>query len=86
MKTIAIMLLWTMPLTSCASSLKQLPTLKHRALRIDSEQARFYYQWEVCTGKLWWKKCRMEREYYDFTDKKQRGQLKTMGFKLKIVK
>ena len=81
-----IMLLWITASTSCASSLKQLPSLKNRALRIDTEQARFFYQWEVCTGKLLWKKCRMKQEYYDFTDPAVRKQLKDMGFKLKITR
>ena len=75
-----------MSLTSCASSLTQLPNLKNRALRIDADKAQFYYQWKSCKGKLWWKKCKMEREYYDFTDTSVRTKLKDMGFKLKIVK
>jgi hypothetical protein len=85
-RTSVIMLLWITALTSCASSLRQLPSLKNRALRIDSVTPKFYYQWEKCTGKLWWRKCVMKREYYDFTDPAVRKKLKDMGFKLKIVK
>lgn len=86
MKVNVIMLLWIMPLTSCATSLKQLPTLKNRSLRIDTEQPRFKYQYETCSGKLFWKKCKINTEFYDFTKKETRLKLNTMGFKLKVSK
>lgn len=86
MKMIAIMLLWTTSLTSCASSLTQLPSLKNRALRIDTEKIGFKYQHQVCKGKLLWKKCYIETEYYDFSDPQVRQKLKDMGFKLKVTR
>jgi len=46
----------------------------------------FKYQYETCTGKLFWKKCKIETEYYDYTDKAVREKLKHMGFKLKVTK
>lgn len=72
--------------TACASSLNHLPSLKNRALRIDTEKARFKYQYEKCTGKLFWKKCKIETEYFDFTDPVIRIKLKNIGFKLKVIK
>ena len=86
LKINVIMLLWIIPLTGCASSLKQLPSLKNRALRIDDESPQFKYQYEKCKGKLFWKKCWIETEYYDFTKKEVRNKLKNMGFKLKVTK
>jgi hypothetical protein len=46
----------------------------------------FKYQYEKCTGKLFWKKCKIETEYYDYSDRKIREKLKHMGFKLKVTK
>lgn len=65
----------------------QLPSLENRTLRIDEETPRFRYQYEKCNGK-WWplKKCWIETEYFDFTDKELRLKLKAMGFKLKVIK
>lgn len=86
MKKIAITLLWITSFQSCASSLKQLPRLENRALRIDSEKPGFKYQYQKCTGKLLWRKCHIETEYFDFTKKEIRNKLKNMGFKLKVTK
>jgi len=84
---VAIMLLWIMPLTGCASSLKQPPALERRALRIDTEAPRFKYQVEKCKRFLGISyKCKIEVEYFDFTNKDVRRKLKDMGFKLKVVK
>lgn len=85
-KTSATMLLWTISLTSCASSLKQLPPLEKRALRIDLDKSRFVYQYEQCKRRFIFKKCRLEKIYYDFTDPKVRKELKDKGFKLKVVR
>lgn len=82
-----IMLLWTISLTSCASSLTQLPALKNRSLRIDVEKAQFLYQYQKCKRRaLVFKKCWIETEYYDFNDKSMRQKLKDLGFKLKVTK
>ena len=86
MKKIVIMLLWTISLTSCASSLMQSPTLENRSLRIDIEKIGFKYQHKECSGKLWWRKCWIVTDHYDFSDKKVREKLKLMGFKLKVTK
>jgi hypothetical protein len=80
------MLLWTISLTSCASSLKQLPPLEKRALRIDLDKAQFVYQYEKCKRKFIIKKCWIEKIYYDFTDPAIRKELKDKGFKLKVVR
>jgi hypothetical protein len=60
------------------------PTLKNRALRIDTEASGFIYQYEVCSGFIF-KKCRIVTERYDFTNEETRVKLKDMGFKLKVT-
>ena len=85
-RALVIMLLWTTSLTSCASSLTQLPPLEKRALRIDKDKPRFLYQYEKCERKFIFKKCKMVTDYWDFTDPKIREKLKIMGFKLKVVR
>jgi hypothetical protein len=87
MNLIVTMLLWTTSLTSCASSLTQLPPLEKRALRIDVSEPRFLYQYETCEWKyVVIKECKLETMYYDFSDPEVRQMLKLKGFKLKIVR
>lgn len=70
--------------SSCASSLKQPPALKERRLRIDLNSPEgFVYQTEECTGKLWWRKCKIVYEQTDFCrDLAKRKELDDIGFTL----
>lgn len=87
LKIYVTMLLLTISTTGCASSLKQLPSLENRTLRIDPNNAGFLYQYEKCDGKIWpFKKCKLDVLRYDFTKKATREKLKNMGFKLKVLK
>tara|TARA_R110002051_G_scaffold242313_2_gene302698 strand:- start:5290 stop:5649 length:360 start_codon:yes stop_codon:yes gene_type:complete len=87
MKIIAITLLWIISSTSCASSLTQLPSLKNRTLRFSKDGKSIIYQSEICKKKLLiFKKCRIgEVLNIPLTDTKKILELKTMGFKVKVI-
>lgn len=87
MKLIKTLLFLIILLTSCASSLTRLPTLKNRTLRIAEDFTGFYYQYTVCNRRLLvLSKCYLKQEFYDFKNKETRLKLKHMGFKLKVIK
>lgn len=87
-KMSVIMLFWIISITSCASSLKQVPNLDSRKLRIDVEyDGGFEYQSEVCTGHLWWRDCKTVSEKTNFCGSKEvRKDLKARGFKLGVYR
>ena len=85
MKNTLILIALTTYLSSCSSLAKPLLPLKSRSLYIDSDKAVFYSTYTKCTGRVF-KKCKLKRIEYDFTNKVQRLELKHSGFKLKVVK
>jgi len=80
-----ISVLLTCLLTACAGVL--IRPLEYRELRIDPDNAGFYYR--ICLDYAWYNsnKCRKWKvDRYDLTDKKIRKQLIDMGFTATVNK